>query len=89
MSGTEYSTLSSTTAFFFPRFRRRSSKGYSEIGKNVLLPRGNAIGVKGGVKLDHPGGGKVDQFPGSCVLALKDLRGRLERRPATRVAGRV
>jgi len=45
--------------------------------------------VKGGVKLDHRGGGKVDQFTGSWGLDLKDLRGRLERRPATRFAGRV
>src|SRR5205823_2890666 len=46
-------------------------------------------GVKGGVKLDHRGGGKVDQFTGSLVFALRDLRGWLERRPATRFAGRV
>jgi len=43
--------------------------------------------VKGGVKLDHRGGGKVDQFTGSRGFALRDLRGRLERRPATRFAG--
>ena len=46
-------------------------------------------GVKGGVKLDHRGGGKVDQFTGSWGFGLRDLRGRLERRPATRFAGRV
>jgi len=45
--------------------------------------------VKGGVKLDHRGGGRVDQFTGSWGFGLRDLRGRLERRPATRVAGRV
>ena len=45
--------------------------------------------VKGGVKLDHRGGGKVDQYTGSRVFALRDLRGRLERRPASRFAGRV
>jgi hypothetical protein len=44
--------------------------------------------VKGGVKLDHQGGGKVDQYTGSWVFALRDLRGRLERRPATRSVGR-
>ena len=45
--------------------------------------------VKGGVKLDHRGGEKLDHFTGGRGLGLKDLRGRLERRPATRFAGRV
>ena len=45
--------------------------------------------VKGGVKLDHWGGEKVDHFLGSWGFVLRDLRGRLERRPATRFAGRV
>ena len=45
--------------------------------------------VKGGVKLDHWGGEKVYQFTGGRGLGLKDLRGWLERRPATRLAGRV
>ena len=45
--------------------------------------------VKGGVKLDHWGGRKIDQFLGSREFVLTDLRGRLERRPATRLAGRV
>src|SRR6266852_3990821 len=51
--------------------------------------RDGALRVKGGVKLDHWSGGKVDQSPGGGGLGLKDLRGRLERRPATRLAGRV
>jgi hypothetical protein len=46
-------------------------------------------GVKGGVKLDHWGGEKVDHFLGSWGFVLRDLRGRLECRPATRFAGRV
>src|SRR5271170_4247914 len=33
--------------------------------------------VKGGVKLDHWGGEKVDHFVGSGCFALRDLRGRL------------
>jgi hypothetical protein len=45
--------------------------------------------VKGGVKLDHWGGEKVDHIVGSGGFALRDLRGRLERRPATRFAGRA
>jgi hypothetical protein len=45
--------------------------------------------VKGGVKMDHQGGDKVDHFLGSWGFALRDLRGRLQRRPATRFAGRV
>jgi len=44
---------------------------------------------KGGVKMDHRGGEKVDHFLGSWGFALSDLRGRLERRPATRFAGRA
>jgi hypothetical protein len=40
-------------------------------------------GVKGGVKIDHWGGEKVDHSIGSWVFALFGLRGRLERRPAT------
>src|ERR1700704_4764153 len=52
-------------------------------------PADAAHPVKGGVKLDHRGGRKVDQFTGSWVFVLRDLRGRLERRPATRLAGRV
>ena len=44
--------------------------------------------VKGGVKLDQCGGEKVDHFTCREGFGLKDLRGRLERRPATRVAGR-
>ena len=39
--------------------------------------------VKGGVKLDHSGGEKVDQFRGGGSFDLRELRGRLERRPAT------
>ncbi len=45
--------------------------------------------VKGGVKIDHRGGDKVDHFLGSWRFVLRDLRGRLERRPATRFAGRA
>ena len=45
--------------------------------------------VKGGVKLDHWGGEKADHFTGGRSFGLKDLRGRLECRPATRFAGRV
>ena len=45
--------------------------------------------VKGGVKPDHWGGEKVDHSTGWRCLSLKELRGWLERRPATRVAGRV
>ncbi len=45
--------------------------------------------VKGGVIPDHWGGEKVDQFTGRRGFGLKDLRGRLERRPAPRFAGRV
>jgi hypothetical protein len=48
-----------------------------------------AKGVKGGVKLDHRGGEKLDHFTGGSGRGLKDLRGRLERRPATRFAGSV
>ena len=48
-----------------------------------------AYHVKGGVKLDHWDGEKIDHFLGSWGFVLKDLRGRLERRPATRLAGRV
>jgi hypothetical protein len=47
------------------------------------------LDVKGGVKIDHWGGEKVDHFLGSEWFTLLDLRGRLERRPATRLAGRV
>ena len=36
--------------------------------------------VKGGVKLDHWGGEKLDHFVGGSGCGLKDLRGRLERR---------
>ena len=50
---------------------------------------GRVFNVKGGVKLDHGGGEKVDQSTGIWGCALKDLRGRLECRPAPRVAGRV
>ena len=39
--------------------------------------------VKGGVKLDHSGGEKVDQFRGGGSFDLRELRGRLERKPAT------
>ena len=53
-----------------------------------VLASGGRI-VKGGVKLDHWGGEKVYQFTGGRGLGLKDLRGWLERRPATRLAGRV
>jgi hypothetical protein len=45
--------------------------------------------VKGGVKIDHWGGEKTDHFLGSWGFALRDLRGRLERRPATRFARRA
>ncbi len=45
--------------------------------------------VKGGVKPDHRGGEKVDQARGIWGFTLRDLRGRLERRPAARVAGRA
>ena len=45
--------------------------------------------VKGGVKLDHWGGEKLDHFTGGSGCGLKDLRGWLERRPATRFAGSV
>src|SRR5712692_3059668 len=44
-----------------------------------------SAGVKGGVKLDHRGGRKIDQFTGGWGFALRDLRGRLERRPAAPV----
>ena len=47
---------------------------------NLLRSR---IAVKGGVKLDHSGGEKVDQFRGGGSFDLRELRGRLERRPAT------
>jgi hypothetical protein len=53
------------------------------------LAKFSAVVVKGGVKLDHLGGEKVDHFSGERGLGLRDLRGRLERRPATRFAGRV
>ena len=39
--------------------------------------------VKGGVKLDHSGGEKVDQFRGGGSFDLRELRGRLERRPCS------
>ncbi len=45
--------------------------------------------VKGGAKLDHWGGEKLDRFIGGSGCRLRDLRGRLERRPATRFAGSV
>jgi hypothetical protein len=57
--------------------------------RNTLLIRRRRIPVKGGVKLDHWGGEKVDYFLGSWGFVLRDLRGRLECRPATRFAGRV
>ena len=44
--------------------------------------------VKGGVKLDQCGGVKIDHCVGSWGFGLRDLRGRLERRPAARRAGR-
>ena len=46
--------------------------------------------VKGGVKLDHWGGEKVDHFLGSWGFVLRDLRGRLGvgLRPALRGAFR-
>ena len=53
------------------------------------VPPEYGTAVKGGVKLDHWGGEKVDHFAGGRGRGLKDLRGRLERRPATRLAGRV
>jgi iron complex outermembrane receptor protein len=45
--------------------------------------------VKGGVKIDHQGGERVDHFLGSWSFVLRDLRGGLECRPATRFAGRA
>ena len=60
--------------------------------QSLLNTSGTADGlvaVKGGVKLDHRGGGKVDQFTGGWGFGLRDLRGRLERRPATPVGRRV
>jgi len=47
---------------------------------DVSMPLLN--GVKGGVKLDHWGGEKVDHFLGSGGFDLIGLRGRRERRPA-------
>ena len=47
------------------------------------------LSVKGGAKLDHWGGEKVDHFIGGRGRGLKDLRGRLEGRPAARLAGRA
>jgi hypothetical protein len=45
--------------------------------------------VKGGAKLDHRGGEKIDHFLGSWGFGLGDLRGRLERRPAAPGGRRV
>jgi hypothetical protein len=45
--------------------------------------------VKGGAKLDHRGGEKVDHFLGSWGFGMRDLRGRLERRPAAPAGRRV
>ena|SRR6185312_6576979 len=45
--------------------------------------------VSGGVKIDHWDAEKGDQFTGSGGVALKDLRGRREHRPATRLAQRA
>jgi hypothetical protein len=44
--------------------------------------------VKGGAKIDNRGGEKVYHIQGSWGFALRDLRGRLERRPATGFGGR-
>ena len=57
--------------------------------KKPILGLVELICVKGGVMPDHWGGEKVDHFTGRRGFGLKDLRGRLERRPATRFAGRV
>ena len=54
----------------------------------VDLPQSDDC-VKGGVKLDHQGGGKVDQSARDWGFGLRDLRGRLERRPAAPVGRRV
>lgn len=66
-------------------------RGYIEPASMPPLHRyfGTPVTVKGGVKPDHWGGEKVDHFAGGRCFGLKDLRGRLERRPATRLAGRV
>ena len=49
----------------------------------LVLTNEQSSVVKGGVKLDHSGGEKVDQFRGGGSFDLRELRGRLERRPAT------
>jgi hypothetical protein len=36
------------------------------------------VSVKGGVKLDHWGGGKVDQFTGGRGFGLRELQGAAE-----------
>jgi integrase/recombinase XerD len=59
-------------------------------GPKYSIKRGKTpVLVKGGVKIDHRGGERVDHFVGNGCFALRDLRGRLERRPATRFAGRA
>ena len=58
----------------------------SEDGQDFVVLEGNrrlSAFVKGGVKLDHSGGEKVDQFRGGGSFDLRELRGRLERKPAT------
>ena len=62
--------------------------GLLETGDNKPRKK-STLSVKGGVKLDHWGGEELDHFTGGSGCGLKDLRGRLERRPATRLAGSV
>ena len=78
---------------FIARVERSCASEYSELGPTRLVPplswQEPARGVKGGVKIDRWGVGKIDHLLGSLGFVFDDLRGRLERRPATRLAGRV
>jgi hypothetical protein len=52
---------------------------------------GDGVGqfIEQDVRFDRWSGEKLDRFTGGSGCGLKDLWGRLERRPATRFAGSV
>jgi hypothetical protein len=80
-SNAQLAALQQHTALFPTVYRSVLTK----VSLNLLT----VIHVKGGVKMDHRGGEKIDHFLGSWGFALRDLQGRLQRRTATRLAGRA
>ena len=64
-----------------PHGEYKANAGYQKScwgGNYSQVPLWGYEGVKGGVKLDHSGGEKVDQFRGGGSFDLRELRGRLE-----------